>query len=71
MFLKMSKHHWHGNCAEVDAINKGLKRGLNLSGGTVDVVNINCNSKRHGAHKPACSSCKHVLNQFGIHSNEK
>ena len=62
---------WHGNCAEVDAINKALKQGINVAGATVDVVNINCNDKRHGTHKPACSSCSNVLKQFGIHSNDR
>ncbi|ENX55387.1 hypothetical protein F902_03457 [Acinetobacter higginsii] len=62
---------WHGNCAEVDAINKALKKGINVEGATIDVVNINSNDKRHGTHKPACSSCNNVLKQFGVNSSEK
>nr|WP_272327897.1 RHS repeat-associated core domain-containing protein [Acinetobacter baumannii] len=62
---------WHGACAEVDAINKALKKGMNIEGATIDVVNINSNDKRHGTHKPACSSYSNVLKQFGVKSNEK
>jgi RHS repeat-associated protein len=57
---------WHGHCAEAGCLSQALNSGVNPAGGTSRAVNIGNSGRGHGTSKPACSSCKDVLNQFGV-----
>lgn len=51
----------HGECCEVDAINKALNAGDQVRGSTMGPVNLN----ESGRTIPACSSCR-VKKEFGV-----
>jgi RHS repeat-associated protein len=57
---------WHGHCAEVGCLSKALSAGVNPAGGTSRAVNIGASGAGHGTAKKACSSCRHILEQFGV-----
>lgn len=57
---------WHGHCAEPGCLSQALKAGVNPAGGTSRAVNIGTSGRGHGTLKPTCSSCKNVLDQFGV-----
>ncbi|WP_027709889.1 polymorphic toxin-type HINT domain-containing protein [Zooshikella ganghwensis] len=55
--------NFHGQCAEIDCINKALGLGVNieeLEGTTISVQDVK------GGNKGACPSCSHVKKQFKI-----
>jgi len=57
---------WHGHCAEAGCLSQALEAGVNPAGGTSRAVNIGTSGKGHGTPKPTCSSCKNVLDEFGV-----
>ena len=57
---------WHGHCAEAGCVSQALEAGVNPAGGTSKAVNIGTSGKGHGTPKPACTSCQHLLDQFGV-----
>jgi hypothetical protein len=57
---------WHGACAEPGCISQALNAGVNPAGGTSRAVNIGSSGNGHGTPKMTCSSCRVVLDFFGI-----
>ena len=57
---------WHGGCAEAGCVSKALDAGVNPTGGTSRAVNIGESGAGHGTSKMACSSCRSMLDFFGI-----
>lgn len=58
---------WHGHCAEPGCISKALNAGVDPAGGVSRAVKIRAAGKAaHATPKPACSSCRAVLELFGI-----
>ncbi|MCL7424173.1 DUF6531 domain-containing protein [Streptomyces sp. YS415] len=57
----------HGRCAEAEALSNAMNAGVDPRGGISAAVDVRAaGNPKHGAPKPPCSSCQHVLDQFGI-----
>jgi RHS repeat-associated protein len=52
----------HGDCCEIDAINKALNKGDDVRGGTMGPVT----KHKTGAVLPACSTCREVKKRLGV-----
>ena len=52
----------HGACCEIDAMNKALNAGEDLSGARMSAVVDNAT----GEAKAPCSSCSEVMEHFGV-----
>jgi RHS repeat-associated protein len=61
---------YHGKCAEGRAISNALNAGVDPNGGTSVATRIS-NGASNGEVQPACSSCQHVMNQFGVTDGTK
>jgi len=57
-----TKSGTHGACCEIDAMNKVLNDGGDLSGAKMGTVTDNIT----GAAKDPCSSCREVMEHFGV-----
>lgn len=58
---------FHGACAEVGCLSKAADAGVNPAGGTSQAVRIRAPGKEaHGSFMDACSSCKALLDYFGV-----
>jgi len=58
---------FHGACAEVGCLSKAADAGVNPAGGTSQAVKIRAAGKEaHGSFMDACSSCKALLDYFGV-----
>jgi len=57
---------WHGGCAEPGCVSQALNAGVNPAGGTSRAVNIGESGRGHGTPKMTCSSCRAMLDFFGI-----
>ena len=55
---------FHAGCAEPRAISEALYAGADLRGSVMTTVLAG--GRRHGVLKPACPSCKRLLEHFGI-----
>lgn len=58
---------FHGECAEIDSLNRAAEAGMNPRGGTMQAVKIR--GPGHTAHatpKAPCPSCRAVMNQLGV-----
>ncbi|MEV0170920.1 DUF6531 domain-containing protein [Streptomyces sp. NPDC050803] len=57
----------HGRCAEPEALSRAMNAGVDPRGAVSAAVEVRApGNPRHGTPKPPCSSCQHVLDQFGI-----
>ncbi|MGV9453588.1 DUF6531 domain-containing protein, partial [Streptomyces sp. NPDC003635] len=57
----------HGRCAEPEALSRAMNAGVDPRGGVSAAVEVRApGNPRHGTPKAPCSSCQHVLDQFGI-----
>ncbi|MCM1970716.1 DUF6531 domain-containing protein [Streptomyces sp. G1] len=57
----------HGRCAEPEALSRAMNAGVDPRGGVSAAVEVRATGNpRHGTPKAPCSSCQHVLDQFGI-----
>ena len=58
---------WHGECAEPGCISQALDAGLDPAKGTSTAVRIRRpGHPKHATHIAACSSCRALLEWFGI-----
>jgi RHS repeat-associated protein len=58
---------YHGKCAEPGCISKALDNGSNPRGGDIQTAKIRGpNNPQHGAPHEPCSTCKIILDFFGI-----
>lgn len=58
---------YHGNCAEPGCVSKALNDGANPAGGEMETAKIRGpNSPSHGQPHNPCSTCKLILDFFGI-----
>jgi RHS repeat-associated protein len=57
----------HGRCGEPAALSEAMNAGVDPRGGTIAAVEVRAEGNpRHGAPKPPCSSCQHVLDELNI-----
>ncbi|MEW2302232.1 DUF6531 domain-containing protein [Streptomyces sp. NPDC006655] len=57
----------HGRCGEAEALSDAMHAGVDPRGGVMASVDVRAaGNPKHGAPKPPCSSCQHVLDQLGI-----
>ncbi|MDJ0464429.1 YwqJ-related putative deaminase [Streptomyces sp. H27-C3] len=57
----------HGRCGEAEMLSNAMNAGVNPRGGVSAAVDVRASGNpKHGAPKAPCSSCQHVLDQFGI-----
>jgi RHS repeat-associated protein len=57
----------HGKCGEAEALSNAMKAGVDPRGGVMAAVNVRApGNPAHQRPKEPCSSCKNVLDQFGI-----
>jgi YwqJ-like deaminase len=58
---------FHGQCAEIKAINKALQSEARLRGGVMKTAKVRSpRNPQYGMPHPPCSSCHHVLEQWEI-----
>ncbi|MEU6826272.1 DUF6531 domain-containing protein [Streptomyces atriruber] len=57
----------HGRCGEAEALSNAMNAGHDPRGGVSAAVDVRAaGNPKHGVPKAPCSSCQHVLDQFGI-----
>ncbi|WPO72127.1 DUF6531 domain-containing protein [Streptomyces sp. KN37] len=57
----------HGRCGEAEALSNAMNSGHDPRGGVSAAVDVRAaGNPKHGVPKAPCSSCQHVLDQFGI-----
>jgi hypothetical protein len=65
--LQSTQSPFRGGCAEIQCLSAALNAGDNLAGGTIVTARVRgLNSAAHGTPIPACSTCRHVLDEFGV-----
>jgi hypothetical protein len=58
---------FHGGCAEIQCLSAAMNAGDDVAGGTIATARVRCPiSAAHGTPIPACSTCRHVLDEFGV-----
>jgi RHS repeat-associated protein len=58
---------FHGKCCEPRLISKAQNAGINVRGADISVVRVRgIGNAAHGTTLPACSSCRAVLDFYGI-----
>ncbi|AMG72867.1 YD repeat protein [Sphingopyxis granuli] len=56
-----SRSVFHGCCGEVNAVSRALNAGADVAGSTIRTISV-----QTGKVMEACSSCKAILQEFGI-----
>ena len=58
---------YHGRCSEIAALAKALRSSAKLDGATVEAWKIRRpGNPKHGERLEPCSSCRVVLDAFGV-----
>ena len=66
---RVGMNEFQGECAEVNAIARGLNKNINLEKATISIANVLGNgsvTNVHGQFKRPCSTCDDLLEYFKI-----
>ncbi|MET9526274.1 RHS repeat-associated core domain-containing protein [Streptomyces coeruleorubidus] len=57
----------HSKCGEAEALSHAMRAGVDPRGGVMAAVEVRApGNPAHGQPKPACPSCRHVLEDLGV-----
>nr|WP_231911239.1 MULTISPECIES: YwqJ-related putative deaminase [Streptomyces] len=57
----------HSKCGEAEALSHAMRAGVDPRGGVMAAVEVRApGNPVHGQPKPACPSCRHVLEELGV-----